>query len=49
LLTYAVYREEPVFIAGQAMGLIVYARNLRLIFKERRRAAVPNALDVLGK
>ena len=49
LLAYAIYREEPVFIAGQAMGLVVYARNLRLIFKERRRAAVPNALDVMGK
>jgi lipid-A-disaccharide synthase-like uncharacterized protein len=41
LLIYAVYREDPVFIAGQALGLIIYARNLWLIFKEhKRRAAV---------
>ena len=39
LLSYAIYREEPVFIAGQGLGLIVYLRNLRLIFKERRRQA----------
>ena len=38
LLTYAIYREEPVFIAGQGLGLIVYLRNLRLIFRERKRA-----------
>ena len=36
LLCYAVYREEPVFIAGQGLGLLVYIRNLRLIFRERR-------------
>jgi lipid-A-disaccharide synthase-like uncharacterized protein len=38
LLTYAIYREEPVFIAGQAFGLIVYVRNLYLIFRERKAA-----------
>ena len=37
LLAYAIYRDEPVFIAGQGLGLLVYARNLRLIFKERRQ------------
>jgi lipid-A-disaccharide synthase-like uncharacterized protein len=37
LLAYAIYREDPVFIAGQALGLIIYARNLWLIFKEHRR------------
>lgn len=38
LLTYAIYREEPVFIAGQAFGLVVYIRNLYLIFRERKPA-----------
>ncbi|MEX0628387.1 MAG: lipid-A-disaccharide synthase N-terminal domain-containing protein, partial [Cucumibacter sp.] len=28
LLTYAVYRGDPVFIVGQAMGLLIYARNI---------------------
>jgi len=36
LLAYAIYREDPVFIAGQAGGLIVYGRNLYLIFREKR-------------
>jgi lipid-A-disaccharide synthase-like uncharacterized protein len=31
LLAYAAYRRDPVFILGQATGLIVYARNLYLI------------------
>jgi lipid-A-disaccharide synthase-like uncharacterized protein len=39
LLTYAIYREDPVFIVGQAAGLLIYLRNLYLIFRERRDAA----------
>lgn len=35
LLAYAIYKEDPVFIIGQASELIVYARNLALIFRER--------------
>ena len=31
LLAYAVYRMDPVFILGQASGLVIYARNLYLI------------------
>jgi lipid-A-disaccharide synthase-like uncharacterized protein len=31
LLSYAVYRRDPVFIAGQAAGLVVYVRNLALL------------------
>jgi len=31
LLTYAIYRLDPVFIAGQAAGLLVYARNLYFV------------------
>lgn len=30
LLAYAVHRRDPVFILGQAAGLVVYARNLML-------------------
>ncbi len=36
LLAYSLYKMDPVFIMGQAMGLIVYVRNLLLISKERR-------------
>jgi len=39
LLVYAIQRQDPVFIAGQAMGLFIYVRNLKLIFNERRRLA----------
>lgn len=41
LLSYAVYRADPVFIVGQLTGLFIYARNLQLIVRERR--AVPAA------
>lgn len=34
LLIYSFYRKDPVFILGQAMGLIIYTRNLILIKKE---------------
>lgn len=36
MLAYAIWRQDPVFITGQATGLLVYARNLYLIFRERR-------------
>jgi lipid-A-disaccharide synthase-like uncharacterized protein len=39
LLVYALHRLDPVFIAGQAAGLVVYSRNLYFIRRERRRAA----------
>jgi lipid-A-disaccharide synthase-like uncharacterized protein len=31
LLAYAIYRLDPVFILGQAGGLLVYARNLYFV------------------
>ncbi len=31
LLTYALWRRDPVFILGQALGVIIYARNLWFI------------------
>jgi len=41
LLAYAIWRQDPVFITGQAFGLLVYARNLMLI---RRKAATDTAM-----
>ncbi len=35
LLSYAIYRADPVFILGQSMGLFIYLRNLWLIRKEK--------------
>ncbi len=37
LLSYAIWRGDPVFIAGQAGGLFIYFRNLYFIFVERKR------------
>ena len=39
LLGYAVWRQDPVFILGQAMGLVIYARNLALIHAKNREVA----------
>ena len=36
LLLYAIWRQDPVIICGQALGLFIYARNLFFIFLERR-------------
>jgi len=32
LLTYAIYRQDPVFIVGQLTGVFIYARNLYFIY-----------------
>jgi lipid-A-disaccharide synthase-like uncharacterized protein len=39
LLSYAISRRDPVIVLGQAMGMFVYARNLMLVAKARRRNA----------
>ena len=55
LLTYALHKQDPVFILGQGLGLFIYMRNLQLIRKERTRlkiaasaesASVPNSESV---
>jgi lipid-A-disaccharide synthase-like uncharacterized protein len=38
LLVYAIHRLDPVFIAGQATGLMIYLRNLYFIYRERALA-----------
>ncbi len=35
LLTYAIYRRDPVFILGQSIGLLIYFRNLQLIYQNK--------------
>jgi lipid-A-disaccharide synthase-like uncharacterized protein len=37
LLAYAIWRRDPVIVVGQSMGLFIYARNLVLIDRARRR------------
>jgi len=38
LLAYAVYRHDPVFVAGQILGVGIYLRNLHLIRGEQARS-----------
>jgi len=35
LLVYSVHRDDIVFVLGQSCGLLIYARNLWLIRRER--------------
>ena len=41
LFAYALYRRDPVFIAGQGVGLFIYLRNLVLIHRDTK----PRALE----
>tara|TARA_B100000989_G_scaffold295004_1_gene275150 strand:- start:949 stop:1245 length:297 start_codon:yes stop_codon:yes gene_type:complete len=34
LLTYAIFRQDPVIIVGQTFGIFIYVRNLFLIFRK---------------
>lgn len=36
LLAYAMYRKDPVFVLGQALGVVIYSRNLWLIHANRQ-------------
>jgi len=38
LLAYAIHRQDPVFIVGQGAGLLIYARNIYFIQRDKRRA-----------
>jgi lipid-A-disaccharide synthase-like uncharacterized protein len=39
LFVYALYRRDPVFIAGQGFGVFVYLRNLYFVLRERKQRA----------
>jgi lipid-A-disaccharide synthase-like uncharacterized protein len=38
LFSYFVWRQDPIGILGQASGVVIYARNIRLLRKHARRA-----------
>jgi len=44
LLVYAIHIGDPVFIVGQSTGVIVYARNLRLIYLKKKEEKDRNQL-----
>ena len=37
LLTYAIFRKDPVIIIGQSFGIFIYLRNLFLIYKVKNK------------
>lgn len=39
LLAYAIHRQDPVFIMGQSVGLLVYIRNIMLVYREKKSTA----------
>ncbi len=38
VLAYGIHKLEPVIIVGQLPGVVIYARNLWLIHREKREA-----------
>jgi lipid-A-disaccharide synthase-like uncharacterized protein len=36
LLVYAIHKQDPVFIAGQGLGVVIYLRNLYFIHRKPR-------------
>ena len=46
LFAYAIYRLDPVFMLGQGMGLIIYARNIYFIRAHNKSIANGTAAPV---
>lgn len=38
LFAYALYRQDPVFMTGQGLGIFIYLRNIYFIKKEKNAA-----------
>jgi len=49
LLTYAISRADPVFILGQSLGLLVYGRNLWMIYRDRGAGSEPSGSGPVGR
>ncbi len=39
MLIYSIHLRDPVYISGQAFGLIVYIRNIWLLYREHKTRA----------
>lgn len=39
LLAYSIYRQDPVFIMGQSLGVLIYSRNLYFIHRSKNKKA----------
>jgi len=42
LLSYAIHKQDPVFILGQSLGSIIYIRNLMLISRKKKALGIGN-------
>jgi lipid-A-disaccharide synthase-like uncharacterized protein len=49
LLAYALHRRDPVFVAGQGLGVAIYLRNLYLIRTEQAQARQASRKERLTK
>ena len=49
LLAYFVRRGDPVGMAGQIFGIIVYSRNLYLLERQRRRCTAEGAVKMVSE
>ena len=49
LLAYAIYKRDLVFILGQGIGLIIYIRNLYLIYNTRSNISAEPLAGELSK
>lgn len=45
LLAYVIYRRDPVLIMGQALGLLIYLRNIYLIYGPGRASTGETDLE----
>jgi len=43
LFLYSLSRKDPVFIAGQGLGLFIYVRNIVFVLRERKEPTLPAA------
>lgn len=41
LLTYAIWRQDPVIILGQSTGLLIYLRNIYFIRHPEKNKTIP--------
>jgi lipid-A-disaccharide synthase-like uncharacterized protein len=44
LFLYAIHKVDPVFMLGQGLGLLIYARNIYFIWRHKRQGETPQAL-----
>ncbi|OSQ43065.1 lipid-A-disaccharide synthase N-terminal domain-containing protein [Thalassospira sp. MCCC 1A01428] len=49
LMVYGLKRAEPIIILGQSFGLIVYARNLYFIHREKRNAQTETISTIVAE